>query len=176
MNGKQLVNVAGIPDITEGGINQYALFGVNVATMIAYDTASILLNTNYCGPLSSETSLKDKRVTNMGDALLVTPDDPDGAAKTKQGVNYKTLVDLALTTAPEDRSVYAAGDKKIIELGDALIYTDADVRTLPDELEANVFNIDQSLVTKFESTAMNLKRVQEVSVSLETEERKHFVA
>ena len=72
--------------------------------------------------------------------------------------------------------VYGAGDKKIIELGDAVIYTDADVRTLPDELEANVFNIDQSLVTKFESTAMNLKRVQEVAVSLETEERKHFVA
>lgn len=149
-----------IPDITEGGINQYAAFGVNVATMIAYDTASILLNTNYCGPLSSETSLKDKRVTNMGDALLVTPNDPDGAAKTKQGVNYKTLVDLALTTAPEDRTVFGAGDKKIIELGDALIYTDADVRTLPDELEANVFNIDQTLVAKFESTAMNLKRVQ----------------
>ena len=90
---------------------------------------------------------------------MVIPDDPDGAAKIKQGVNYKTLVDLALTTAPEDRQVYAAGDKKIIELGDALLYTDADVRTLPDELEANVFNIDQSLVTKFESTAMNLKRV-----------------
>lgn len=83
MNGKQLTNVAGIPDISEGGINQYALFGVNVATMIAYDTASILLNTNYCGPLSETTSLKDKRVTNMGDALLVTPDDPDGAAKIK---------------------------------------------------------------------------------------------
>lgn len=83
MNGKQLVNVAGIPDITEGGINQYALFGVNVATMIAYDTASILLNTNYCGPLSDTTSLKDKRVTNMGDALLITPNDPDGVAKTK---------------------------------------------------------------------------------------------
>jgi hypothetical protein len=76
MNGKQLVNVANIPDITEGGINQYAQYGINVATMIAYDTASILLNTNYCGPLSSETSLKDKRVTNMGDAQLVVPNDP----------------------------------------------------------------------------------------------------
>ena len=68
MNGKQLVNVARIPDITEGGINQYAQYRVNVATLIAYDTASILLNKNYCGPLSSETSLKDKRVTNMGNA------------------------------------------------------------------------------------------------------------
>ena len=144
--------------------------------MIAYDTASILLNTNYCGPLSSETSLKDKRVTNMGDALLVTPNDADGASKIKQGVNYKTLIELALTTAPEDRTLYTAGNKKIIELGDALLYTDSDVRVLPDELEANVFNVDQSLVTKFESTAMNLKRVQEVSVSLETEERKYFVA
>ena len=86
------------------------------------------------------------------------------------------MVELALTTAPEDRDVYGASDKQIIELGDALLYTDSDVRVLPDELEANVFNVDQSLVTKFESTAMNLKRVQEVSVSLETEERKYFVA
>ena len=85
-------------------------------------------------------------------------------------------MNMSLTTAPEDRELYAAGNKKIIELGDALLYTDADVRVLPDELEANVFNVDQSLVTKFESTAMNLKRVQEVSVSLETEERKYFVA
>jgi len=127
--------------------------------MIAYDTASIILNTNYCGPLSSETSLKDKRVTNMGDAQLITPEDPEGASKAKQGINYSTLIKMSLTTAPEDRQVYAAGNKKIIELGDALLYTDADVRTIPDELEANVFNIDQSLVTKFESTAMNLKRV-----------------
>lgn len=76
MNGKYLQNVAGVPDITEGGLNQYALFGVNVATMVAYDAASLLLNTAYCGPLSAEMSLKDKRVTNMGDAQLVIPDDP----------------------------------------------------------------------------------------------------
>jgi hypothetical protein len=67
---------------------------------------------------------------------------------------------MALTTAPEDRNVYTAGNKKIIELGDALLYTDADVRVLPDELEANVFNIDQNLLAKFESTAMNLKQTQ----------------
>jgi hypothetical protein len=70
------------------------------------------------------------------------------------------LIELALTTAPEDRTVYTCGNKKIIELGDALLYTDADVRVLPDELEANVFNVDQSLVTKFQSTAMNLKQTQ----------------
>ena len=96
----------------------------------------------------------------MGDALLVTPNDPEGLAKSKQGVNYSTLVGMAITTAPEDRTVYTAGNKKIIELGDALLYTDADVRVLPDELEANVFNIDQNLLAKFESTAMNLKQTQ----------------
>ena len=79
MNGKFIENVGQIPDITPSGINQYALFGVNVASMIAYDTASILLNTNYCGPLSAETSLKDKRVTDMGDAQLVVTNDPQGA-------------------------------------------------------------------------------------------------
>ena len=78
----------------------------------------------------------------MGDAQLVTPNDPDGAAKTKQGINYSTLIELALTTAPEDRTVYAAGDKKIIEVGNALLYKDSDIRTLPDELEANVLNVD----------------------------------
>ena len=90
---------------------------------------------------------------------MIVPDDPDGSAKIRQGINYGTLVEMALTTAPEDRTVYAAGEKKIIELGNALLYTDSDVRTLPDPLEANVFNIDPALLAKFESTAMNLKRV-----------------
>lgn len=57
---------------------------------------------------------------------------------------------MALTTAGEDRNNYYANEKKIYELGNALIYKDSDVRVLPDELEANVFNVDQSLVSKFE--------------------------
>jgi hypothetical protein len=36
-----------------------------------YVPAQILLDTNYCGFLSSTTSLKDKRVTNMGDPTLI---------------------------------------------------------------------------------------------------------
>lgn len=57
---------------------------------------------------------------------------------------------LCITTVPEDRNNYYAADKLLYELGDAKVYTDADVRTLPDPLEAGKFNIDPALVAKYE--------------------------
>lgn len=48
-----------------------------------YTTASLALNTAYCGPLSESMDVKGKRITNMADADLILPDDPDAAEKVK---------------------------------------------------------------------------------------------
>jgi hypothetical protein len=112
MNDKRLENLATVPDITSiDAILATPKTACNVTTTSNLITLNLALNTAYCGPLFSTMDVKDKRVTNMADALLVIENDPDGASKVKQGVNYATLNMLALTTAPEDRENYYAGGK-----------------------------------------------------------------
>jgi len=50
--------------------------------------------------------------------------------------------DNSITTAPEDRSNFYAGNKRLYSLGDALIYKDSDIRTIPNPIEPGEFDID----------------------------------
>jgi hypothetical protein len=95
-------------------------------------------------------SVKDKRIINAADPELITVNDPSTAAKIKQVPTVGFMNSLCITTVPEDRNNYYATGKLLYELGDAKVYTDADVRTLPDELEPGKFNIDPALVAKYE--------------------------
>lgn len=116
MNNKRIVDLLSVPDLSVGGISSFPTNAVNVATMTGWTGAMVALNTPYCGPLSSDMDVKDKRVVNMGDASLVTVGDPLGEQKVKQGMNYGTVNSLCLTTAPEDRSNFYANNKRIFEL------------------------------------------------------------
>jgi hypothetical protein len=91
MNDKRLTNLATLPGLTIEEITATPNVATNVQTVGNYITASLALNTAYCGPLFSTMDVKGKRVTNMADAELITPNDPAGADKIKQGVNLGTL-------------------------------------------------------------------------------------
>jgi len=80
-------------------------------------------------------NVKGKRITNAADPELILENDPSTADKIKQVPTVGFMNSLCITSVPEDRENYYAIDRKIYELGDALVYKDSDVRTLPDELE-----------------------------------------
>jgi hypothetical protein len=93
MNNHRIVNLSTLPGLSIDEIAATPNVAVNVSTMGNYITASLALNTAYCGPLFSTMSLKDKRVTDMADALLIGENDTsaDVISKIKQGVNIGTL-------------------------------------------------------------------------------------
>jgi hypothetical protein len=115
MNNKRLTNLASLPGLTLEEITATPNVATTVQTVGNYITASLALNTAYCGPLFSTMDVKEKIVTNMADAELILPEDPAGADKIKQGVNLGTLNSLAITTVPEDRVNYYASLHQIKE-------------------------------------------------------------
>ena len=54
--------------------------------MSNYTTASLALNTAYCGPLFSTMNVKGKKITNASDPDLIIVSDPSLADKNKQVV------------------------------------------------------------------------------------------
>ena len=68
MNEKRLINLASLPGLTIDEILATPNVAVNVTTMSNYITASLALNTAYCGPLFDTMDVKGKRVKNMEDA------------------------------------------------------------------------------------------------------------
>ena len=86
MNNKRLLNVATLPGLTIDDIMATPQVGVNVTTMSNYTTASLALNTAYCGPLFSTMNVKGKKITNASDPDLIVVSDPSLADKNKQVV------------------------------------------------------------------------------------------
>jgi len=54
--------------------------------MSNYTTASLALNTAYCGPLFITMNVKGKKITNASDPDLIIVSDPSLADKNKQVV------------------------------------------------------------------------------------------
>ena len=176
MNDKRLVNLATLPGLTIEDILATPNVATTVQTASNLITANLVLNTAYCGPLFSTMNVKGKIITNAADPELIEVNDPSTEDKIKQVPTVGFMNSLCITTVPEDRENYYAIGRRIYELGDAKVYTDEDVRTLPDELEPGKFNVDPSLVAKYEGQACNLKTIQNTTVSLDVDERSHFVA
>jgi hypothetical protein len=136
MNDKRITNMSTLPDLTVDGIMGTPKHAVNVQSMTSYvtasTTASLLLNTAYCGPLSGNMNCKGKVLTNLGDTVALVENDPDAANKIKQAVTVGYMNQHCLIDVPDDRTNFYANDYKIYELGDANLYQDVDVRTLPD--------------------------------------------
>lgn len=176
MNDKRLINLSTVPGITIDDIMATPNVGVNVQTMSNYTTASLALNTAYCGPLLSSMNVKDKRIINAADPELITASDPSAAEKLKQVPTVGFMNANSITTVPEDRLNYYAQDRLLYELGNAKVYKDSDVRTLPDPIDAGKFIIDPALVAKYEAQACNLKTIQDATVSLDVTDRSHFVS
>ena len=83
MNGKRLTNLSSVPGLTIDEILATPNVAVNVSTMGNYTTASLALNTAYCGPLFSTMNVKGKRITNAADPELILEDDPFEVAADK---------------------------------------------------------------------------------------------
>ncbi len=75
MNDKRIENMATLDISSLESIENTLKSGVNVQTMSSYTTFSQLLNTAYCGPLSDQMGLKNKRVVDMGDLQKITESD-----------------------------------------------------------------------------------------------------
>ena len=175
MNGKRLTNLSSVPGLDLDEILATPNVAVNVSTMVEYNTASLALNTAYCGPLFSTMNVKGKRVTNAADPELILEDDPAGAEKASQLVTQNFFNQHALTTAPDDRENYFARNKYLFNLRDAFVYRDEDVKA-PDELEQGVFNVDEELVAFYDKQAINLGTMIKNTISLDYETRTNFDA
>ena len=77
MNNFRLVNLSTLPGLSVDDIMATPNVAVNVQTMSNYTTASLALNTAYCGPLFSTMNVKGKRITNVGDPLEIAVDETD---------------------------------------------------------------------------------------------------
>lgn len=156
MNGKRLENLATVPGLTIEEITATPNVAANVSTVGNYITASLLLNTAYCGPLSEVMDVKAKRVTNVGDPLVIVPDDPDTLVKVTQAVNVAYINTHALTTAPEDRDHLYANGRRIYEV---------DVDTLDNVEQANYDSgAPTPEVTKKVSQVINIEYALEHTV------------
>ena len=68
MNNQRIENLSSVPDLSSiDSIIATPNVAVNVSTMSTFTTASLLLNTAYCGPLSDQMGVKGKRVVDMAD-------------------------------------------------------------------------------------------------------------
>lgn len=121
-------------------------------------------------------NVKGKTITNAATPAMYTDTTPDISGEIKKVPTIEWVNQACLTTDPADRSNFYANDFRLYELKDALIYKDSDVRTLPDPLEAGVFNVDPALLAKYASQGCNLKTVQNATVSLEDINRAYFIA
>lgn len=104
MNDKRITGLATLPGLSIDDIMNTPNVAVNVQTMSNYNTASLVLNTAYCGPLSSTMNCKDKRVTGVADMERLRTDDDSATtiAKLKQAVNYGSLNLTALVRNQND--------------------------------------------------------------------------
>ena len=151
MNNFRITNLATLPGVTIDDILATPNVATSVQTVSNLISANLVLNTAYCGPLFTTMSVKDKRIINAADPELITASDPSAAAKLKQVPTVGFMNANSITTSPEDRNNYYASSKLLYELGNAKVYKDSDVRTLPDPIDAGKFIIDPALVAKYEA-------------------------
>lgn len=84
MNDKRIENLASLPDLSSiDSILATPKTAVNINTMSTFTGFYVGMNTAYCGILSSDMDVKNKRLTNMADAELIIVDDPNGVSKIK---------------------------------------------------------------------------------------------
>lgn len=176
MNNKRLVNLSSVPGLSIDEILATPNVAVSVSTMSSFTTASLALNTAYCGPLFPTMDVKGKRVVNAADPELILPDDPNAIEKTNQLVTVGFQNAHTLTSLPEDRNNFYARGKLIYDLEETFVYKDSDVRTVPDPLEQNVFNVDEELIAKYDSQAVNLGALLTNTIALDYETRTKFDA
>lgn len=82
-NGQLINNLATVPGLSLEEIISSGSSAVNVNTLSTYTSLSLLLNTAYCGPISSNMDVKNKKITNMASADVIVQNDPIKADKLK---------------------------------------------------------------------------------------------
>lgn len=83
---------------------------------------------------------------------------------------------MALTTSVQDRENFSAGNYRIDDLGDAVIYKNSDILVRPDPIEPGQFLPDDNKLSDYQQQAMNLKSVQQVALCLEAIDRAFWTA